>query len=66
MHTYGRSAVPIAHELVYDINAPHASGLRESKLKAMDVYGRSSAPVGQGLVYDIDDLMPLGRKKVAA
>jgi len=37
---------------VYDINAPHAFGLRESKTNAMHAYGRISAPIPQGLVYD--------------
>ena len=50
---------------MYDINAPHAFGLRESKLKAMHAYGRRSAPVGQGLLYDIDDLMPLWAERKA-
>ena len=54
MHAYGRSSAPIAHELVYDINAPHAFGLRESKPKAMHAYGRSSAPIAHELVYDIN------------
>ena len=45
------ASAPIAQGLVYDINAPHASGLRESK----HAYGRSSAPIAQGLVYDIHD-----------
>jgi len=53
-HAYGRSSTPIAQGLVYDINAPHAFGLRESKPKAMHAYGRSSAPITQGLVYDIN------------
>ena len=39
---------------MYDINAPHAFGLRESKLKAMHAYGRSSAPIAHELVYDIN------------
>jgi len=39
---------------VYDINAPHAFGLRESKPNAMHAYGRSSAPIAQGLVCDIN------------
>jgi len=50
MHAYGRDYAPIAQGLVCDINAPHASGLRESK----HAYGRSSAPIPQGLVYDIN------------
>jgi hypothetical protein len=54
MHAYGRSSAPIAQGLVYDINAPHAFGLRESKPNAMHAYGRSSAPIAQGLVYDIN------------
>jgi len=41
---------PIAQGLVYDINAPHTSGLRESK----HAYRRSSTPIAQGLVYDIN------------
>ena len=40
--------------LVYDINAPYAFGLRESKPNAMHAYGRSCAPIAQGLVYDIN------------
>ena len=54
MHAYGRSSAPIAHELVYDINAPHTFGLRESKPQAMHAYGRSSAPIAHELVYDIN------------
>ena len=54
MHAYGRSSAPIAHELVYDINAPHVFGLRESKPRAMYAYGRSSAPIAHDLVYDIN------------
>ena len=39
---------------MYDINVPHAFGLRESKPNAIHVYGRNSAPIAQGLVYDIN------------
>jgi len=39
---------------VYDINAPHVFGLRESKPRAMHAYGRSSAPIAHELVYDIN------------
>jgi len=35
---------------VYDINVPHAFGLRESKR----TYGSVSTPIGQGLVAIID------------
>ena len=48
IHCHGPVSTPIAQGLVYDINAPHASGLRESK----HAYGRNSAPIVQGLVYD--------------
>jgi len=39
-------SVPIAQGLVYNINAPHALGLRESKR----TYGSVSTPIAQGLV----------------
>ena len=54
MYAYGRSSAPIAQGLVYDINAPHAFWLRDSKSNAMHVYSRSSAPIAPGLVYDIN------------
>ena len=54
MHAYGRNSAPIAQGLVYNINAPHVFGLRESKPNAMHAYGRNSAPIDQGLVYDIN------------
>ena len=53
-NAYGRNSAPIAEGLVYDINAPHDFGLRESNPNAMHTYGRSSAPIPQGLVYDIN------------
>ena len=53
-YAYGRRSAPIAQGLVYDMNAPHAFGLRESKPNAMHTYGRSSAPIAQGLVYDMN------------
>jgi len=54
IHAYGRSSVPIAQGLVYDINATHAFGLRDSIPNAMHAYGRNSAPIAQGLVYEIN------------
>ena len=48
------SSAPIAQGLVYDINAPHAFGLRASKPNAMHAYVRSSSPIAQGLVYGIN------------
>jgi len=49
-HTYGSSSTPIAQGLVYDINATHAFGLRESKR----TYGSVSTPIAQGLVEIIN------------
>ena len=40
--------------LVYDINASHVFGLRESKPKAMHAQGRSSGTIAQGLVSAIN------------
>jgi len=62
-HVYGRSSTPIAQVLVYDINAPHVFGLRESKPNAMHAYGRSSAPIPQGLVYDINASQTFGMRE---
>jgi len=45
-HAYGPSSAPIAQGLVYDINDPHAFGLRESKR----TYGSVSTPTAQELV----------------
>ena len=59
----GRSSAPIAQGLVYDINAPHVFGLRESKPNAMHAYGRSSAPIPQGLVYDINASQTFGMRE---
>jgi len=60
---YRRSFAPIAQGLVYDINAPHAFGLRDSKPNAMHAYGRSSAPIAQGLEYDINAPHALGLRE---
>jgi len=49
-HVYGPGSAPIAQGLVYDINAPHAFGLRESKR----TYGSLSTPIAQGLVKIIN------------
>jgi len=54
MHTYERTSAPIAQGLMYDINAPHVFGLRESKPNVMHTYGRNSSPIARGLVYDIN------------
>jgi len=50
MHAYGRRSAPIAQGLVYDINAPHVFGMRESKR----TYGPVSTPIAQGLVVIIN------------
>ena len=63
MHAYGRSSAPIAQGLVYDINAPHALGLRDSTPNAMHAYGRRSVPIAQGLVYDINTPHALGLRE---
>jgi len=54
MHTYGRRSAPISQGLVYDINTPHAFGVRQSKPNAIHTYGRGSPPITQGLVSDIN------------
>jgi len=63
MHVYGRSSAPITQGLVYDINAPHAFGLRDSKPNAMHAYGHSSVTIAQRLVYDINAPHALGLRE---
>jgi len=48
---------------VYEINAPHAFGLRESKPNAIYAYRRNSAPIAQGLVYDINTAHAFGLRE---
>jgi len=57
------SSAPIAQGLVYDMNAPHAFGLRDSKPNAMHAYRCNSAPIAQGLVYDINSPHAFGLRE---
>ena len=49
-HAYGPRSAPIVQGLVYNINSPHAFGLRESKRTC----GFVSTPIAQGLVEIIN------------